>query len=180
MKQYLTRKEVAKILKVDPLTIRRWEREGRVTPCAYIKNRPRYNPFSFESFDGIPASIFQGKDLVSSEAKTIAELSRQCGCSNEIFLKELDKLYWYDKEMVKLYIECGSYRAIQERIASRTKDGKGIPYTTCYKTIKKAINQIKQSIYLQHQHSKPIHEMVIELANTISEGMKKHFKKYEA
>lgn len=53
-------------------------------------------------------------------------------------MSEIDNLYWYNKEMVKLYIEHGNYRAIEEITR--------IPYSSAYKTIQKSFQEIKQKV----------------------------------
>lgn len=53
-------------------------------------------------------------------------------------MSEIDNLYWYNKEMVKLYIEHGNYRAIEEITR--------IPYSSAYKTIQKSLQEIKQKV----------------------------------
>jgi hypothetical protein len=53
-------------------------------------------------------------------------------------IKEIDNLYWYNGEMVKLYLKHGNYRAIQEETR--------IPYTSAYKTIQKSLTEIKQKV----------------------------------
>jgi hypothetical protein len=47
-------------------------------------------------------------------------------------------LYWYDKEILMLYIELGNYRAIEKKT--------GIPFVSAYKTVQRAIKQIKQKV----------------------------------
>lgn len=51
-------------------------------------------------------------------------------------MEQIDRLYWYDKEMVKLYLKLGSFRAIE-------KDT-GIPFISCYKNIKKSLAVLKK------------------------------------
>jgi hypothetical protein len=53
-------------------------------------------------------------------------------------IKEIDNLYWYNGEMVKLYMKYGNYRAIEENTR--------IPYTSAYKTIQKSFQEIKQRV----------------------------------
>ena len=53
-------------------------------------------------------------------------------------IKEIDNLYWYNGEMVKLYLKHGNYRAIEEETR--------IPYTSAYKTIQKSFAEIKQKV----------------------------------
>lgn len=47
-------------------------------------------------------------------------------------------LYWYDKQILELYIKLGNYRAIQKET--------GIPYASAYKTVQKVIKEIKQKV----------------------------------
>jgi len=53
----------------------------------------------------------------------------------DISVKEIDSLYWYDAELLKLYMKLGTYRAIEKET--------GIPFESVYKTVRKSINQIK-------------------------------------
>jgi hypothetical protein len=50
-------------------------------------------------------------------------------------LEEIDKLYWYDAEMVRLYLKHGNFRAIEKET--------GIPFISCYKNIKKSLALLK-------------------------------------
>lgn len=54
----------------------------------------------------------------------------------ELALSEIDKLYWYDAEMIRLYLKLGSFRAIQEHT--------GIPFISCYKNIQKSLATLKK------------------------------------
>jgi len=49
-----TRKEIAAILGVDPMTVRRYEKEGKIVPVLKMKNRPRYTIESLASVAHIP------------------------------------------------------------------------------------------------------------------------------
>lgn len=53
-------------------------------------------------------------------------------------LSEVDNLYWYNKEMVRLYLQHGNYRAIEEITR--------IPYSSAYKTIQKSFQEIKLKV----------------------------------
>ncbi len=53
-------------------------------------------------------------------------------------LDEIDKLDWYESEMVKLYMEVGNYRAMEQRT--------NIPYVSCFCTVKNAIKKIQKVI----------------------------------
>ena len=48
-----TRKQIAEFLGVDPLTVRRYEKEGLIKPTLRIKNRPRYSSSSFEGLENV-------------------------------------------------------------------------------------------------------------------------------
>jgi hypothetical protein len=56
----------------------------------------------------------------------------------ERVLEVIEELYWYDCEMVKLYMKLGNYRQIEAET--------GIPHVSCFKTVKKAFAQIKQRL----------------------------------
>lgn len=53
-------------------------------------------------------------------------------------IKEIDNLYWYNSDMIKLYMKVGNYRAIQQIT--------GIPYSSAYKTVQKSFEEIKQKV----------------------------------
>ena len=50
-------------------------------------------------------------------------------------MKNIDRLYWYDAAMVRLYLEAGSFRAMEERTQ--------IPYSSAFKTVKKSLEALK-------------------------------------
>lgn len=54
----------------------------------------------------------------------------------DMIMKGIDSLYWYDAEIVKLYIQHGSFRAIETAT--------GIPWESCYVTVKKAMKILKE------------------------------------
>lgn len=47
----------------------------------------------------------------------------------------IDNLYWYDQQLIKLYIQHGSYRAIEGET--------GIPWESAYKSIQKSLKNIR-------------------------------------
>lgn len=53
-------------------------------------------------------------------------------------IAEIDNLYWYDSEMIKLYLKHGTFRAIQEHV--------GIPYISCYKNIQKSLAILRKKV----------------------------------
>lgn len=56
----------------------------------------------------------------------------------QIAIEEVDKLHWYNKGLIELYIKHGNFRAIETET--------GIPFGSCYKTIRKSLNQIKETV----------------------------------
>lgn len=57
------------------------------------------------------------------------------------FTKLVDDLYWYKKEILKLYAEKGTYQAVS--------DDTGIPVTSIYNTIKEVKREIKKKLWKQ-------------------------------
>lgn len=53
-------------------------------------------------------------------------------------IKEIDNLYWYDREILKLYAEHGTYRKVEEVT--------GIPFESIYKTVQKGCVQIRKKV----------------------------------
>jgi hypothetical protein len=56
----------------------------------------------------------------------------------DVALSNIDRLYWYDAEMLRLYMELGNYRAIQKHT--------GIPFVSCYKNIQKSIVALRNMV----------------------------------
>jgi len=50
-------------------------------------------------------------------------------------ISEIKNLYWYDAELIQLYLKHGNYRAIEKET--------GIPWESCYKSIRKALKVLK-------------------------------------
>jgi hypothetical protein len=50
----------------------------------------------------------------------------------------VEGLYWYDKQILELYIKLGNYRAVEKET--------GIPFPSVYKTVQKATKQIRQKV----------------------------------
>lgn len=59
----------------------------------------------------------------------------------EKVLQIIEELYWYDREMLKLYMEKGSYRDMQKAT--------GIPWGSCYDTIQMALAKIRYELRTQ-------------------------------
>jgi hypothetical protein len=53
-------------------------------------------------------------------------------------MEELETLYWYDREILKLYGKYGTYRKIEEET--------GIPFESIYKTVQKACKEIRKKV----------------------------------
>lgn len=51
---------------------------------------------------------------------------------------EIDNLDWYNGKMLRLYMNKGTYRAMETAT--------GIPHESCYKTVQKAIKELKRKI----------------------------------
>jgi hypothetical protein len=86
-------------------------------------------------FSDVIHDIKQQEDI--NEDRIEAELKEQ-----EV-LNVIDEMYWYDKEMIKLYLETGSYREMQ-RVT-------GIPSGSCYDTIQMSINKIRYELRRKHK-----------------------------
>lgn len=56
----------------------------------------------------------------------------------DLAISEIESLYWYDREIVKLYVKLGTYRAVEEET--------GIPFESIYKTVQKSCKQIRAKI----------------------------------
>lgn len=55
-------------------------------------------------------------------------------------LAKISGLYWYDREIVRLYLKLGSYAAIEKETR--------IPQKACCRTVTKAVKQIRDAIKL--------------------------------
>lgn len=53
-------------------------------------------------------------------------------------IDEVDGLYWYNRQILELYMKHGNYRAIEKETR--------IPYSSAYKTVQHSFKQIKQKI----------------------------------
>jgi hypothetical protein len=54
----------------------------------------------------------------------------------DIAIEEINNLYWYDAEILRMYLELGTFRAIQDKT--------GIPFISCYVNIKKSLKTLKR------------------------------------
>lgn len=56
----------------------------------------------------------------------------------EAALSEIDNLYWYDREIVNLYLKLGNYRAVERET--------GIPWESVYKTVQRSCKKIRERV----------------------------------
>lgn len=56
----------------------------------------------------------------------------------ELALARVEDLYWYDRDIVRLYLRLGSYRAIEKET--------GIPWESCYKTVRNAVIKLRNEV----------------------------------
>lgn len=53
-------------------------------------------------------------------------------------LDEIDNLFWYDRDITKLYLKLGTYRKVEEET--------GIPFESIYKTVQKVCKELKKKV----------------------------------
>jgi hypothetical protein len=73
----------------------------------------------------------QGRQVTADDVDTVTAQK----LLEERALAAVDELYWYDSEMVKLYLQHGNYRKMHAVT--------GIPHVSCFKTVKKAVAEIR-------------------------------------
>ena len=56
----------------------------------------------------------------------------------DMAIEEIDKLHWYNKGLIELYVKFGNFRAVAKETA--------IPFTSCYDTIRKSFQEIKNKV----------------------------------
>lgn len=70
---------------------------------------------------------YECTDLKEREVKELIQ---------DIAIQQIDELYWYDAEILRMYLELGTFRAIQDKT--------GIPFISCYVNIKKSLKTLKR------------------------------------
>lgn len=103
----------------------------------YKKYRLHYSSLSQES--GNYSSISDSgpkRGPVAHESDITERLRREL--QEERVKEYIGKLYWYDREIIELYVRLGNYRAIEKET--------GIPFESCYSTIKKVIKKIREDV----------------------------------
>jgi hypothetical protein len=76
------------------------------------------------------------RHFTDSEHMALEEERKLREKKEDFALNQIDNLSWYSSTMLRLYMEKGNYRAMQRAT--------GIPHVSCYKTVQKAINELKQ------------------------------------
>lgn len=89
--------------------------------------------FDFRSV--LRAMARQNNALLANDEEEIAERQEREE-AEDYAMANVDNLYWYDAELLKLYVKHGNYRAIEKET--------GIPFGSCYKNIQKSIQELKQ------------------------------------
>lgn len=82
--------------------------------------------------------ISKRNGLIESESSDDYDIRLANELKEEKVMKIIEGLYWYDRELVKLYVQLGTYRAIEEATQ--------IPWRSCYDTIQAAISKIRYEL----------------------------------
>lgn len=77
------------------------------------------------------------KGLLSHKAIAVS-----LNVGEDVVLKQLANLYWYDKAMLDMYFTFKTVRKVSKET--------GIPYVSCYKTIKSTLNKMGVCPYKSH------------------------------
>lgn len=105
----------------------------------------KYRQQTIEYGKGYGGDVFEERDNilgrpvidVGEVAENIADRETK-EALEDVALSNIDRLYWYDAEMLRLYMELGNYRAIQKKT--------GIPFCSCYKNIQKSIAALRNMV----------------------------------
>lgn len=105
----------------------------------------------YDDIDDMLAAVDMTRDKTIEDkviGKTVAQMSIAFGDEEqamidheellEAIVKHVAGLYWYDKKILELYIELGTYRAVAKET--------GIPYSSVFKTVQKVVKEVKQKI----------------------------------
>jgi hypothetical protein len=84
-------------------------------------------------------SKYSTHDNLKEEEQFNARLTKEL--KEEKVLQIIEEMYWYDKEILKLYMEKGNYRAVAKEV--------NIPWGSIYDTVQMAINKIKYALRTQ-------------------------------
>ncbi len=90
----------------------------------------KYRLMHQEFIEGIkPDLAVMPEDIADREVQEAIE---------DFTIEQINSLYWYDQELVRLYMKLGNFRALE-------KDT-GIPFISCYKNVKKSIALLKSKV----------------------------------
>lgn len=140
LREDLRQEVILIICELDPdLLIGLWERrELEFYTVKVILTQTRGNRTSFyKKFrdssvlhtDTFPELSASGIDIEERQLREMIE---------DMAVEEVDKLYWYNRGLIELYKKHGNFRAIEKET--------GIPYTSCFKSIKKSFTEIRQKL----------------------------------
>lgn len=91
-----------------------------------------------ESWDGNGDNNVQYKKAKYLKNEFIKMNDDSYDIRKDLAIAEIDNLYWYDREILKLYIQYGTYRKIEEIT--------GIPFESIYKTTQNACKLIRDKV----------------------------------
>lgn len=86
--------------------------------------------------DVVEKKVVQLSIAYSEEMQEAIDFDKLCQSVSE----QVNELYWYDRQVLQLYIKLGNYRAVEKET--------GIPFSSIYKTVQKAIKQIKDKVVI--------------------------------
>jgi hypothetical protein len=110
------------------------------------KTSPFYKKFRAISLMPISSFYFHSSDEVDNDSigtvlqdiHTIHDIPCGYDDRSDRAIEAIDDLYWYTKEILKLYGELGTYRAVEEAT--------GIPFESIYKTVQKGCKEIRKRV----------------------------------
>ena len=78
------------------------------------------------------------EDLHSKEEESNIDVRIAYESMEQRIVDILNKMYWYNRDLTKLYFKLGSYREIERQV--------GIPWRSCYDTIEYTLNMIRYEL----------------------------------
>lgn len=97
-----------------------------ILTLAFSKTSPFYKKYRIAHNEFVDTGAIEDHSIINRKI------------TEERALNEIEKIEWYESEMVKLYLECGNYREMQRLTR--------IPYVSCFCTVRKAIKKLQQVI----------------------------------
>jgi hypothetical protein len=80
--------------------------------------------------------VEQVNNTIANLADEDIELRKDRESLEDMAMEEIDRLYWYDAELLRIYLRVGNFRAMGKET--------GIPYISCYKSVKKSMALLKK------------------------------------